>query len=118
MEFTKIFMTCLFIVFMILIGWGVKLELTLEKCDSDTLKLVSVNGIRDKDTGFGAGGTTKQKNLLFDNGLIFTIKDFKLGDTELILGRNYLVKRCIYESGRIDKNIKLMGGSVETNMNK
>ena len=63
------------------------------------LKLVSVNGMHDENTGLFTGGTVNQKTLLFDNGLVITKSSGSLQDLEIRIGKFYKVKKCINNGG-------------------
>jgi hypothetical protein len=68
----------------------------LEKTDCSNmsnLTLIQINGMKDMDTGLLAGGTTKQKNLLFNNGLSVTLEDDKIS-RELYLNGSYDLGKC------------------------
>ncbi len=65
------------------------------ECDyHSTSKLILVNGIKDVDTGFFAGGTVREKNLLFENGLIANLEDTGM-NIELMIGKEYRIEKCI-----------------------
>lgn len=59
----------------------------------ENLILMQVNGMKDMDTGFISEGTTKQKNLLFSNGLLVTLDDDEI-NKELYLNNSYTIKKC------------------------
>ena len=63
-------------------------------------KLTSVNGVKDTDTGFLAGGTVRERNLMFENGLMAPLKskDFNI---ELQVGKEYRIKKCTNNGGRL-----------------
>ena len=66
-----------------------------ERCDYyDTLKIKSINGMRDENTGILSGGTVNQKDILFDNGLLLTFQSWELKNIELKLGEDYRIQKC------------------------
>ncbi len=68
-------------------------ELVIE-CEDYELILESINGMRDQDSGFFSGGTTEQKNLLFENGLLLTFDDYDLKGIDLYIGGKYYIEKC------------------------
>ena len=69
------------------------------------LKLVSVNGMHDENTGLFSGGTVNQKTLLFDNGLLITESGSYFRNIELRIGKYYPVKKCVSNGGLFNYKI-------------
>ena len=82
--------------------WG---SLEKECYEPRILKLTSVNGIEDIDTGLFSGGTVKEKTLLFDNGLIITKSSYYFDSLELRIGKTYQVKKCISNDDSLNYEI-------------
>ncbi len=95
---------CIFgfmLLLMFILGVPMAIWASLEKeCyKSQSLKLVSVNGMHDGNTGLFSGGTVNQKTLLFDNGLVITKSSMNLQNLEIRIGKYYKVRRCFNNRG-------------------
>lgn len=98
----------LLVLFALLIFWFMFIRgnvVTID-CTAKILTLKAINGISDYDTGFFAGGTTRQKNLLFDNGLLLTFSDYEIEEMgiDLYLNKTYVVKKCYKTNSKKEFN--------------
>ncbi len=67
---------------------------TTVTCESELLKIKTINGISDMDTGFMSGGTTNQKNIMFSNNQLVTFEDRRVEGVKLIIGATYNLSVC------------------------
>ena len=88
-----IFGFCIFLTFLFYNSNMKGNEMTTE-CEDYELILKSINGMKDQDSGFFSGGTIKQKNLLFDDGLLLTFDDYDLEGVDLYIGGKYYIEKC------------------------
>lgn len=91
-------------IFFILLSMGALSFIETEEvisCEiNPNLKLKSVGGIEDIDSGLFSGGTVYKKDLLFENGLILTLDRYEI-ESPLILGEVYTYSKCRREGGFI-----------------
>jgi len=98
---------------MIIVGIKIARNEEIKECEWEILRLKAINGISDMDTGFLSGGTTNQKNLLFDNNELISFEDRDIRNTRLIIGEDYNISRCAIRNthtlwmDRNEKEIKL-----------
>ncbi len=69
-------------------------------------KLISVDGRYDKDTGLLAGGSVREKTLLFEEGLVITLNSYSKVSGELRIGNYYYVMKCEDNGGTIWYKLK------------
>lgn len=67
---------------------------TTVTCESELLRIKTINGISDMDTGFLSGGTTNQKNIMFSNNQLVTFEDRRIEGVKLIIGATYNLSVC------------------------
>jgi len=87
-----------FIILLIGMGWS---ELGIECKTRSSSELLSVDGRYDEDTGLFAGGSVREKTLLFKNGLVVTLKSYQNLEGELVIGDYYKITKCENNGGRI-----------------